>query len=287
MGKSNPHTRESSKFENMYRNNKILHIQLFSFFFCLKLDGEDARIVDYFDYIAGTSTGGIMTALLTTPSKKDGRPCAAKEINQFYRIEGPIIFSKEAEITNSVAKSFMQRSHLNEKIIEIVGDICLSDTLTNVVIPAYDMKSLHPVIFSTQKAKRMKSQIQLADVIMSTTAAPVFFPPHQLLGYSLVDGGMAANNPTIFAMHEAARMTENHGSPDYSKFLVLSLGTGSAKLNGSQIGFAGPIHWFFNMKSGSPPLFDVLFRASNDMVDMCTALVLGHYNSMHNFLRIQ
>lgn len=74
-----------------------------------KLDGEDARIVDYFDYIAGTSTGGIMTAMLTTPCTKDGRPCAAKEINNFYREEGAKIFSKEAEIMNSYTKPYMRR----------------------------------------------------------------------------------------------------------------------------------------------------------------------------------
>lgn len=84
-------------------------------------------------------------------------------------------------------------------------------------------------------------------------------------------------------------MTEDHTTrdrPDYSKFLVLSLGTGSAKLCGHEVGFGGLLDWF-NPAEGLPPLVDVLFRASDDMVDMCTALVLGHYNSMHNFLRIQ
>lgn len=52
------------------------------------------------------------------------------------------------------------------------------------------------------QANRMKSDIKLADVIMSTTAAPYYFPPHEFVGdgkrYCLVDGGVAANNPVMY-----------------------------------------------------------------------------------------
>ncbi|KAI4356303.1 hypothetical protein L6164_000335 [Bauhinia variegata] len=62
-----------------------------------KLDeNEDARLVDYFDCIAGTSTGSIVTAMLTKPFD-NGRPRAAKEINHFYREEGAEIFSENAK----------------------------------------------------------------------------------------------------------------------------------------------------------------------------------------------
>ncbi|QHO45109.1 hypothetical protein S245_019230 [Arachis hypogaea] len=301
-----------------------------------KLDGADARIVDYFDYIAGASTWGIVTAMLTKPSTQDGQPCAAKEINTFYREKGPKIFSEAAENLNifkQYVESYVSRLEesestwfrkkikgcisramkvgawlgakslaslyssepLEEAITEILGDFRLADSLTNVVIPAYDVARLQPVIFSTQQAKRKKSAVKLADVIMSTTAAPYYFRPHKFSvggeNYTLIDGGIAANNPTIFAMHEVSRMNAHKTStaiedPDYSKFLVLSLGTGSGKLDGHEVLDGGLLGWF-NPLTGSPPLVDVLFRASDAMVDRCTSLILGRHNCLHNFLRVQ
>ena len=57
-------------------------------------DGPDARIADYFDVIAGTSTGELVTAMPTAPNK-EGRPLFAakgKGINDFYLEHCPKIF---------------------------------------------------------------------------------------------------------------------------------------------------------------------------------------------------
>ena len=57
-----------------------------------KLDGEDARLADYFDVIAGTSTGGLVTAMLAAPNETNRPLFTAKEIKEFYLENCPKIF---------------------------------------------------------------------------------------------------------------------------------------------------------------------------------------------------
>nr|XP_033509752.1 patatin-like protein 3 [Nicotiana tomentosiformis] len=57
-----------------------------------EVDGPNARIIDYFDVVAGTLTGGLITNILTAPNR-DNRPLyAAKDIFSFSMEHYPHIF---------------------------------------------------------------------------------------------------------------------------------------------------------------------------------------------------
>ncbi|KAK1287504.1 hypothetical protein QJS10_CPB19g01667 [Acorus calamus] len=278
-----------------------------------KLDGEDTRLADYFDVIAGTSTGGLVTAMLTAPNK-DNRPLfAAKDVKEFYLENSSKIFPQRGgllapavNIVRSVTGPRYTGKFLHEVIKEKLGDTRLHQTLTNVVIPSFDIKRLQPTIFSTYEVESKTSlDALLSDICIGTSAAPTYFPAHyfenrdsegKVREFNLIDGGVASNNPALLAMGEVTKEIFK-GNPDffpikpmdYGRFLVISIGTGSAKGEGKYSAKAaskwGVLGWL--VSGGSTPLVDVFMQSSADMVDIHISVVFQALHSGRNYLRIQ
>ncbi|KAG7990037.1 hypothetical protein I3843_02G005800 [Carya illinoinensis] len=281
-----------------------------------ELDGTNARIADYFDIIAGTSTGGLVTTMLTAPNK-DNRPLyAAKDITSFYSEHCPKIFpqsrhksfvSSATSLLGSVMGPKYDGKYLRSLTAELLGNLTLKQTLTSVIIPTFDIKLLQPVIFSTNDAKLDDlKNAKLSDVCISTSAAPTFLPAHSFetqnaegktRSFNLIDGGVAANNPTMMAISQIRKemlmqKTEKNGKQpveECKSMLVLSLGTGAAKYeekyNAAKASKWGLISWMYD--NGATPLLDIYFDASSDMVDFHVSTLFQAYESKNNYLRIQ
>ncbi|XP_011038245.1 PREDICTED: patatin-like protein 2 isoform X1 [Populus euphratica] len=279
-----------------------------------KLDGPDARLADYFDVISGTSTGGLVTAMLAAPNKQNRPLFAAKDINDFYLENCPKIFPQDSSSKFASAANLVKTlrgpkydgKFLHSIVKEKLGDTWLQQTLTNIVIPTFDIKHLQPTIFSSYKVKNNPStDVLLSDICIGTSAAPTYLPAHyfetkdpsgKVRDFNLIDGGVAANNPTLVAISEVSKAINREG-PDsyhmnpmeYGRFLVLSLGTGTAKseekYDAEEAAEWGVLGWLTS--DHSTPLVDVFTQASGDMVDFHISTVFQALSSEENYLRIQ
>ncbi|KAA8531733.1 hypothetical protein F0562_006550 [Nyssa sinensis] len=280
-----------------------------------KLDGPSARIADYFDVIAGTSTGGLVTTMLTAPNK-DNRPMyAAKDINSFYLEHGPKIFPQTSRNTfmdrvsslfGAVTGPEYDGKYLRSLVRQILGDITIKQTLTDVIIPTFDIKHLQPIIFSTDDGKaNVSKNALLSDICISTSAAPTFLPAHyfetkdadgKTRSFDLIDGGVAANNPTLMAISHISKeiLMGNFQfidiePMDSKRMLVLSLGTGVAKreekYSAATAAKWGLLNWVYD--NGATPLLDIHGDASSDMVDIHVSTLFQALHREKNYLRIQ
>ncbi|XP_073023908.1 patatin-like protein 2 [Primulina eburnea] len=278
-----------------------------------ELDGENARLADYFDVIAGTSTGGLVTAMISAPDENNRPLYAAKDIKPFYLENCPKIFPQThtlfpfGKLFKSLIGPLYDGRHLHKVLRKELREITLTQALTNVVIPAFDIKRLQPVIFSTYEAKRCTwLDAKLSDICISTSAAPTFLPGHEFktidangydYEYNLIDGGVAANNPTLIAITEVTKhmfdkikVDLSQIKPgDYPRILTLSIGTGTAKVEekyNSRIARKwGILDWLLH--GGTTPLLEIFTQASADMVDFHNALIFQAFFSEDNYLRIQ
>ncbi|XP_040369835.1 patatin-like protein 3 isoform X3 [Rosa chinensis] len=275
-------------------------------------DGEDARLADYFDVIAGTSTGGLITAMLAAPDENNRPLFAAKDIVPFYLDNCPKIFPQSrglcASVTDLVKVLIGPKydgKYRHKLIRDIVGDKRLSQTLTNVVIPTFDIKKLLPVIFSSyQVSSYPVKNAQLSDICIGTSAAPTYFPAYYFENhqqgkteeFNLIDGGVAANNPALVAISEVTKQIMRK-NPDFSevppmelykRFLLITLGTGSNKIelkySAKMASKWGILSWLYD--DGSSPLLNCYNKASSEMVDYHNCVVFQALQSENNYLRI-
>jgi len=208
------------------------------------------RLVDHFDLIAGTSTGGILALGL-------GLGLSAADLLAFYEEKGPGIFDQERAAGASVLRRLWCRlrqqarsarqlvfpkyspAALAAALEEAFGDRTLGESQTRLVIPAFDRQRCAVHIFKTPHHERLQTdwRQRAVDVALATAAAPTYLPSHRLAnGISLLDGGIWANNPVGVAVVEAIGILRW----DPRDLHVLSLGcTESPSALAERAGMAG------------------------------------------------
>ena len=230
-------------------------------------DSVGGRIVDYFDLIVGTSTGGIIALGL-------GLGLSAEEILRFYEDSGSKVFGGNHVLRNlkrlGIAK--YDNRNLRSALQGTFGDQRLGESKTRVVIPSMNLETGQVYIYKTAHHPKLERDYGegAVEVALATASAPTFFPTHRSsAGIPLIDGGVWANNPVGLAVVEAVGVLEW----PRDALRVLSVGCTSELLD---IGKGRS--WSLGLGYWGTKIID-LFMTAQSSASLGTAQVLaGHEN---------
>ena len=252
----------------------------------------ETRISDYFDLIAGTSTGSVLSALYLCPREKGETKVkySAKEILDLYLNYGSDIFKRSWKTQTidylGLGNPLYKADKLEDMLDDYFGDLRLADLLKPCLFPAYDVESGKAIFFNQMNAYRHENKNYLVkEVVRASTAAPTYFPIAKIndeiekRSYSLIDGGMFANNPALCAYIEACKFPSQPAATD---IMILSLGTGS---NGKTYPYAssskwGKIGWVI-------PVIDIYGSASSQTVDHQLNVLYKYHHAKDQYLRLE
>jgi hypothetical protein len=206
------------------------------------------RLSDYFDYVAGTSTGAIIAACVSLGM-------SVKEIRTFYEENGVAMFDK-AGLLDRIKHKY-EDDKLADKLRGIfdgylperekavghrhtpLGSAALK-TLLLLVLRNASTDSPWPLSnnprakYNAHDRDDCNLSLPLWQLVRASTAAPSFFPPEEItLGqrrFIFVDGGLSVYNDPAFLLFTMATLAPYKlGWPTGAdRLLLVSVGTGSA-----------------------------------------------------------
>ncbi len=207
--------------------------------------GQDFVLADYFDFVAGTSTGAIIAACISLGMK-------VEQIREFYVNSGRDMFDKAFLLKKF--RYFYEDDKLIKKMQSVLGKettlgseslrTVLMMVMRNATTDSPWPLSNNPFAKYNLPERREKPHYDcnldfpLWQLVRASTAAPVYFPPEVIkMGpnkFIFVDGGVSTyNNPAFqaFLMATVEPYKMNWSIGEHNLFVV-SLGTGtSAKAN--------------------------------------------------------
>jgi patatin-like phospholipase/acyl hydrolase len=234
----------------------------------------EARMVDYVDFLAGTSSGGIITCGMLIPSVDN--PLKARysleEIVARYHQKGGEIFNKPLlhQIKNlwGLRDEKYPNTALKESFQEQFGDLRMSDLLKPSLLTAYEIEKRKSVFITQHDAVQTpQDDFLVRDAVLATCSAPTYFEAAKIPSISgdtmvLIDGAVFANNPAMCAYAEVRKLSFGGiNYPTSKDMLMISLGTGHVD-QGYPYGKAknfGFLQW-------ARPLVSIMMSSSSETV---------------------
>ena len=235
--------------------------------------GEDFVLGDFFDYVAGTSTGAIIATCISYGM-------SVKEIREFYDSNGKEMFDKAFILEKF--QHLYEKEKLANKLQEVLGVSTTfgSDRLKTLLLivmrnattdSPWPLSNNPDAKYNLPDRPDCNLKFPLWQLVRASTAAPVYFEPEKInVGtheFVFVDGGMTTyNNPAFIAFLMATVEPYNLNWPTgEDKMLLVSVGTGTSPVAKVDL-TPEEMNLFYNMKSIPSTL---MFAALNEQDFLC------------------
>jgi predicted acylesterase/phospholipase RssA len=235
------------------------------------------KVSDKFDIFAGTSTGAIIASALALGWD-------AQKIAEKYREIGPKIFKRGlfSKPSSRYGRSPKYSaagldSSLKQFFLDLGEDVKMSKVVERgkrLLVVSFDASSRDRRIFDSEDAGDANEM--LWEICRASAAAPTYFPAHiSKINKPMLDGGLAANNPSAVALSAGLRSRQGLAPED---ILLLSLGTGQRK---DSINAQNAKRW--GWQQWATCIVDLVFDGSSGINDEVTKNILPE----KNYFRIQ
>lgn len=254
-----------------------------------------ARLADYFDLMAGTSTGGILTCIYLCPEVPgiDRPRFSAEEAVDLYMTKGSKIFDVSVWQQIKTAGGLLDEKYsaeaLENTLKNYLNKLRLSELIKPCIITAYDIRYRRAHFFTQHDARIKESHdFYVRDVARATSAAPTYFEVSNIAAkdrkfYTLIDGGVFANNPALCAYSEARTLEfdSHRKKPIAAEMAILSIGTGNIdtpyKFNKAKDW--GLVEWI-------KPVIDIMMSGVSETVDYHMRQIFDASEKSNQYLRI-
>jgi patatin-like phospholipase/acyl hydrolase len=183
------------------------------------------RIIELFDLIVGTSTGGFIAGCLVAGKTIDEIEEEYWKVSKSFTDARPSVLTY---IKRVIFGSVIDPCVIYNLLTSFLGKITLNELPESprLLIVASKANGFYasPFLFRNRPINNSSFpyiyNISLADTLRACTSAPTFYPNYKIGSATIVDGAIHSNNPSLFAICEVSLMSE-------SIDLLVSIGSGT------------------------------------------------------------
>ncbi|MEO8255899.1 MAG: patatin-like phospholipase family protein [Acidobacteriota bacterium] len=236
---------------------------------------DDFVLADYFDYVAGTSTGAIIATCLAL-----GWPI--RQIRDFYLKSGREMFDRasllerfrykfgDANLAALLQAELGRHSTLGDAQLKTLLLLVMRNATTDSPWPISNNPRAK---YNARSRSNCNLDLPLWQLVRASTAAPTYFPPETVqVGkdrFIFVDGGVTMYNNPAFQLFLMATMAPYQlcWPVGEQTMLLVSVGTGAAADANANL-MPGQMNLVYNATSIPSAL---MFAASNEQDFLCRA----------------